>query len=122
MTSKVDCEKLKLKADQLEDITKNYVKDKQQTAKEITDCKVKADQLAIKCEEILRQGNRDLKKDTETKMCHFTENLILEMKYLNKRLEDKILFQVGFYKEEQDDERSPPPLPNLKITSKDLIA
>jgi|LauGreDrversion4_2_1035121.scaffolds.fasta_scaffold194911_2 hypothetical protein len=32
MTSKVDCEKLKLKADQLEDITKNYVKDKQQTA------------------------------------------------------------------------------------------
>jgi hypothetical protein len=43
MTSKVDCEMLKLKADQLEDITKNYVKDKQQTAKEITDCKVKAD-------------------------------------------------------------------------------
>lgn len=30
-------------------------------------------------------------------MCKFTENLILEFKYLNKRLEDNILFKVGYY-------------------------
>lgn len=30
-------------------------------------------------------------------MCHFTDNLFLEFKYLNKRLEDKILFTVGYY-------------------------
>lgn len=36
-------------------------------------------------------------------MCKFTENLILEFKYLNQRLEDKILFKIGFYNEMPDD-------------------
>lgn len=52
-------------------------------------------------------GNTNLKKETEAKMCKFTENLILEFKYLNKRLEDQILFKIGFYKEMPGDGRDP---------------
>ena len=48
-------------------------------------------------------------------MCKFTENLILEFKYLNKRLEDKILFKVGYYSVMPDDERNPV-FPDVKIT------
>ena len=40
-------------------------------------------------------------------MCKFTENLVLEFKYLNQRLEDKILFQVGYYNVMPDDYRYP---------------
>ena len=40
-------------------------------------------------------------------MCRFTENLMLEFKYLNKRLEDKILFQVGYYQDMPEDTRGP---------------
>lgn len=40
-------------------------------------------------------------------MCKFTENLILEFKYLNKRLEDNILFKVGYYQALPDDPRNP---------------
>jgi hypothetical protein len=52
-------------------------------------------------------------------MCKFTENLILEFKYLNKRLEDKILFKVGYYSVMPDDERNPV-FPDVKITKDDL--
>ncbi len=74
--------------------------------------------MAMRCEEALRQGNNLVRKETEDKMCKFTENLILEFKYLNKRLEDKILFTVGYYQEMPPDERNPV-LPNIKITKHD---
>jgi hypothetical protein len=45
-------------------------------SEQIAECMIKADKLAIQTEEILRQGNRELQKETEQKMCHFTENLI----------------------------------------------
>lgn len=32
---------------------------------------------------------------------------MLEFQYLNKRLEDKILFTIGFYEDMPDDERNP---------------
>ena len=51
-------------------------------SEQIAECMIKADKLAIQTEEILRQGNRELQKETEQKMCHFTENLIQEFKYL----------------------------------------
>jgi len=53
-------------------------------------------------------------------MCHFTENLVSEFKHLNKRLEDKILFTVGYYQEMPEDERNPI-WPNLKISKNDII-
>lgn len=68
---------------------------------------LRADRLAITTEEVLRQGNNDLRKETEVKICKFTENLTLEFKYLNKRLEDKILFQIGFYKTLPKDPHQP---------------
>lgn len=40
-------------------------------------------------------------------MCNFTDNLLLEFKYINKRYEDKILYTMGYYKEIPDDERAP---------------
>lgn len=89
-------------------------------AMQIAECMIKSDHLSMKCEETLRLGNTELRKETESRMCHFTENLILEFKYLNKRLEDKILFQVGYYQQEQSDERNPV-WPDLKITKKDLV-
>lgn len=107
-----------LRADKLEHIVKQYDSDKAHMHKRLSECIISSKQLAMRCEEALRQGNNLVRKETEDKMCKFTENLILEFKYLNKRLEDKILFTVGYYQEMPPDERNPV-LPNIKITKHD---
>ena len=54
MTQKIDCEKLLLKSEKLEDITQGYIKDKKQMSDRIAECMIKSDKLAIQTEEILR--------------------------------------------------------------------
>jgi hypothetical protein len=54
------------------------------------------------------------------KMCNFTDNMIKEFRYINKRIEDKILFEVGVYREMPPDERAPPKRLPLKIYQTDI--
>ena len=54
------------------------------------------------------------------KMCNFTDNLLKEFQYLNKRIHDKILFDVGVYREMPEDERAPPKRLPLKIYKTDI--
>jgi hypothetical protein len=104
---KIDCEKLLMKADHLEHINNTHHTDKKAMNDAVAKCLIRTEQLGLQTEETLRKGNFDLKRETELKMCRFTENLMLEFKYLNKRLEDKILFQVGYYQEMPEDTRGP---------------
>lgn len=53
--------------------------------------------MAEQLQDLLWRGHADIKRETELKMCKFTENLMIEFAHLNKRLEDKILFKIGFY-------------------------
>lgn len=69
MQMKVDTEKLRLKADTLEHINQQYGKDKKDMTNLVTKSVIKSEQLALKCEEILRNGNNQLRKETEEKMC-----------------------------------------------------
>jgi len=41
--------------------------------------------------------------------------MIKEFRYINKRIEDKILYEVGVYREMPPDERAPQKRPPLKI-------
>ena len=54
------------------------------------------------------------------KMCNFTDNMIKEFRYINKRIEDKILYEVGVYREMPPDERAPQKRPPLKIYQTDI--
>jgi len=53
-------------------------------------------------------------------MCNFTDNMLKEFKYINKRIQDKILYEVGVYKEMPEDERAPPKRDGLKIYQTDV--
>lgn len=77
------CDEMGKQADGLRHIIKNHQQDRQEMRNLVGEAQAKADNLALKCEEVLRQGNQLLRVETETKMCKFTENLILEFKHLN---------------------------------------
>ena len=46
--------------------------------------------------------------------------MIKEFRYINKRIEEKILFEVGVYREMPPDERAPQKRPPLKIYQTDI--
>lgn len=58
-------QKLLLRADQLEHITKTWAADKKEMAMTVSKATIKSDKLALQTEEILRKGNKVLQKETE---------------------------------------------------------
>ena len=108
MYMKIDTEKLFLQLRDIEHFNQEQLRFRKEANGKIADSIVKANELAQQCEEFLRQGNCDLRQETEHKMIRFAENLLSEFERRNKRLEDKILFRVGFYdRMPQDDGRHP---------------
>lgn len=97
-----------------------YTTDRHDLAVSISDCLVACQKLGLQTEEVLRQGNNELRRETEIKMCNFTDNMLKEFRYINKRVEDKILYEVGVYREMPEDERAPPKRLPLKIYSDDI--
>ena len=53
--------------------------------------------LAYRTEEILSEGNQKLRLELDQKLWRFTDGLVTEFKHLNKRLEDQVLFKIGYY-------------------------
>ena len=120
METKLESNQLRLRSDQLENLIQGYTKDRNKLAVSISDCQSACEKLTIDTQEVLRIGNTDLRREVEQKMCNFTDNLLLEFKYINKRYEDKILYTMGYYKEMPDDERAPRKRPPLKIFQSDF--
>jgi len=96
-------------------LIEGYKTDRHDLAVSISDCLAACQKLGLQTEEILREGNNELRRETEMKICNFTDNMIKEFRYINKRIEDKILFEVGVYREMPPDERAPQKRPPLKI-------
>lgn len=92
-----ESQNLKMRADDLEHINNNYKKDKQNIYASVSKCIAENQKLVAKTDIIFQERDIKLHKETELKMCKYTENLMSEFKFLNKRLEDTILFKIGYY-------------------------
>lgn len=88
--SKVFNEKLK---NQVENCSKSIKDIHVRIAESVT----ASEQCAIDCNSGMAQNLDKLKKDSELSLCNFTDNLVREIRYLNQRAEDKLLFKIGYY-------------------------
>ena len=63
----------------------------------MVECNVNQEQLRYDIDDVLKKNSDNLKVGLETQTYRLCDSIIEEFKYLNKRLEDKILFTVGYY-------------------------
>lgn len=76
-------QKLILRSDKLQQLIDGYTTDRRKLAISISDCLAASQQLSLTTEEVLRVGNNEVRRETEMKMCNFTDNMLKEFRYIN---------------------------------------
>jgi len=74
-----------------------------------------AEKMKIDCNEIMERSFRLIKKTNNVKIYRLCDSIVKEFEYLNQRMEDKILFKIGYL------DRMWRPEPYPKIPLKDLL-